>query len=176
MKILMGYGKTTYFQHLHPQHRILHASHISELRASILSINSPFLTPLPTLINTWFLFNFAEIRDLLHYQCYIELHFPPTRTSVNNTTAAIKSMQQSMMKICGAKNLILCAIPDKILDRKSQPQLYHLQENDVQVEWTSLQYLLALGEQHESHWLSWKWGGNRIISLPSLLQEYLTQQ
>ena len=176
MKVLYGYGKTTYFQSQYPDCRILHASDINELRSSILSLHSFFLPPLPTLINTWFVFNFSQIDDLKDYDCYIEPHFPPTRTSLNKTTNAIKSMQQSIIKVLGVKNIVLCSIPPKALQRDDQPPLYHLQENEVEQEWTTLQYLLQLGEQFQSHWLSWKWGGNRIISLPALLQQYLSQQ
>lgn len=175
MKVLLGYGKTTHFKLIHPTCRIFHVSTLPELRSAILSTKSLFLQPQPTLINTWFVFNFSEIQDLMNYDCFIEPHFPPTRTMVNNTTNAIKNMKSSMIKTLGGKSMIICSIPDKILERNGQPQLYHLQENETEEEWTSLQYLLALGDEFQSYWLSWKWGENKIISLPSLLQQYLSQ-
>lgn len=168
MKILIGYGKTTYFLFQHPISRVLQASDLSELRSSILSVQSPFLDPLPTLINSWFIFDFKDIADLKNINCYLEIHYPPVKKSV------ITEMQKTLIKHFSG-DIIICDIDEKLLQRKDQPILYHLMEHQTEEKWNDMDYILKLGDISGNRWISYKWGRNKTIDLVDLLKNYLTK-
>ena len=168
MKILIGYGKTTYFTRKYQDYRILQADNLHELRSSITSTTSPFLSRLPTLINTWFVFDFKHISDLATRNCYLEVHFPPVNKNL------ITEMQKSMLKHFSGK-VVICSIDDKLLQRKNQPVLYHLLTHEVEQPWSDMDYILNLSEKFEDRWISYKWGEHKTINLVQLLQQYLTK-
>ena len=73
-----GSGKTKYFKKLYEDYNIFHADNIKDLRSQIQSIYSPLIETKPTLINTWFDLNIADIIDLKNYFVYIEIHYMET--------------------------------------------------------------------------------------------------
>jgi len=73
-----GSGKTKYFVDKYPIHRILHASTLSELRTSMVSINSSLIEEKPTLINTWFDLDISNILDIQWIDVYVEAHYMET--------------------------------------------------------------------------------------------------
>ena len=69
-------GKTEYFKEQNKgEVRILHASDQEELKKAIISTQSVFEDPLPTLINTWFDLDCKELIPYQHYDVYIEAHY-----------------------------------------------------------------------------------------------------
>lgn len=70
-------GKTAYFmeQNKGQEVKIFHASNLTELIRLIISSESGFDDPMPTLINTWFDLNCKDILDFKNYDVYVESHY-----------------------------------------------------------------------------------------------------
>lgn len=92
MFLLYGFspsGKTEYFESLYPgqERRIMHASSVEELKACIVSVDNPFLDPMPTLVNVWFDLDCREISSLEDYDVYVEAHYLENQNSVKEVTS-----------------------------------------------------------------------------------------
>ena len=174
MKILRGYGKTTYFFRKNKEGRVFHVYNHKQLRSAIHSVKSSFLPKLPTLINTWFPIDFREFKDEWSWDFYLEVHELQTKGKQTKLMKEFRSMWKTMGREL-MSSVVICTIPEEALDRGTQPKILNLHAYLEDEEWTDSQFISALGEKYESKWISWSNTSKRNEELFDFLKSYLQQ-
>lgn len=94
-----GTGKTTWFERMNPDNKILNAENLDQLRRMIGGTASQLHVQKPTLINVWFDLDCKKIKDLQYYDVTLEIHYEETMDNIKIVT------QGNTRRYKGVKNL-----------------------------------------------------------------------
>lgn len=132
MTILLGTNSEQYYQSLHPDGRITHASDYEELFNALYSPDDYLL------INSWFIYDFEILDEFFEgkKERYLYVHYPPSSEDTK-TNKSINNMRRSLVKY--TKYVHMTSV-----------------ENEEEEKFTDEHIILLLGDL-AGFWQTWKY-------------------